>query len=167
MFLADIPLNIDWQQILLHLLNFVILVGGLYLLLFGPIKKFILKRKAYYENLDKEANAKLENASLKEKEAEQRMLNLEDEIETKKVEAVKELNDLKSNYKKDAEKESEEIIKAANKEAKRVKEQALKDANKEIEALAIDASRKLAFAKSLDEAYDSFLNQDDGDNNGK
>ena len=28
----NIPLNIDWQQILLHLLNFVILAGGLYLL---------------------------------------------------------------------------------------------------------------------------------------
>ncbi len=30
----NIPLNIDWQQILLHLLNFVILAGGLYFLLY-------------------------------------------------------------------------------------------------------------------------------------
>ena len=30
----NIPLNIDWQQILLHLLNFAILAGGLYLLLY-------------------------------------------------------------------------------------------------------------------------------------
>ena len=29
----NIPLNIDWQQILLHLMNFVILAGGLYFLL--------------------------------------------------------------------------------------------------------------------------------------
>ena len=29
----NIPLNIDWQQILLHFFNFSILVGGLYLLL--------------------------------------------------------------------------------------------------------------------------------------
>ena len=28
----NIPLNIDWQQILLHVLNFVILFGGLYFL---------------------------------------------------------------------------------------------------------------------------------------
>ena len=30
----NIPLNIDWQQILLHVLNFVILFGGLYFLLY-------------------------------------------------------------------------------------------------------------------------------------
>lgn len=37
----NIPLNIDWQQILLHLFNFSILVGGLYLLLFKPVKNFM------------------------------------------------------------------------------------------------------------------------------
>ena len=39
------PLNIDWQQILLHLLNFVILAGGLYFLLYKPVKNFMLARK--------------------------------------------------------------------------------------------------------------------------
>ena len=34
-----IPLNIDWHQILLHLFNFLILVGGLYFLLYNPIRK--------------------------------------------------------------------------------------------------------------------------------
>ena len=31
------PLNIDWQQILLHLLNFAILFAGLWLLLYKPV----------------------------------------------------------------------------------------------------------------------------------
>ena len=44
----NIPLNIDWQQILLHLLNFVILAGGLYLLLYKPVKTFMEKRQQYY-----------------------------------------------------------------------------------------------------------------------
>ena len=34
-----IPLNVDWQQILLHLFNFIILFGGLWLLLYKPVKK--------------------------------------------------------------------------------------------------------------------------------
>ena len=34
----NIPLNIDWQQILLHALNLVLLVAGLYLLLYKPVK---------------------------------------------------------------------------------------------------------------------------------
>ena len=45
----NIPLNIDWQQILLHLLNFVILAGGLYLLLYKPVKTFMEKRQQYYQ----------------------------------------------------------------------------------------------------------------------
>ena len=40
----QLPLNIDWQQILLHALNLVILVGGLYALLFKPVKKFMDQR---------------------------------------------------------------------------------------------------------------------------
>ena len=47
-----IPLNIDWQQILLHVFNFVILVGGLYFLLYNPIRKFIAKREEHYRKLD-------------------------------------------------------------------------------------------------------------------
>ena len=37
------PLNINWQQILLHLLNLVILAVGLYLILYKPVKKFMQK----------------------------------------------------------------------------------------------------------------------------
>ena len=58
----NIPLNIDWQQILLHLLNFAILAGGLYLLLFKPVKAFMAKRESYYQNMDNEAKQKLQEA---------------------------------------------------------------------------------------------------------
>ena len=42
------PLNINWQQILLHLLNLVILIVGLYLILYKPVKKFMKKRNVTY-----------------------------------------------------------------------------------------------------------------------
>ena len=45
------PLNIDIVQILLHMLNFVILAGGLTLLLFKPVKKFMADRKQYFDSL--------------------------------------------------------------------------------------------------------------------
>ena len=54
-----VPLNIDWQQILLHLFNFLILFGGLYLLLYRPVKAFMDKRTAYYADMDAEAKRKL------------------------------------------------------------------------------------------------------------
>ena len=42
-----IPLNVDWQQILLHLFNFIILFGGLWLLLYKPVKNFMAKRDLF------------------------------------------------------------------------------------------------------------------------
>ena len=53
----NIPLNIDFQQILLHLLNFAILGGGLYLLLYKPVKQFMEKREAYYRQEHDDAQA--------------------------------------------------------------------------------------------------------------
>ena len=49
------PLNIDWQQILLHLLNFVILFTGLWFLLYKPVRAFMQKRREHYEKMDAEA----------------------------------------------------------------------------------------------------------------
>ena len=57
------PLNIDWQQILLHALNFVILVGGLYFLLFNPVKKFMAKREEYSAAWRKRRNRRSEKRS--------------------------------------------------------------------------------------------------------
>ena len=48
----NIPLNIDWQQIVLHLMNFAILAGGLYFLLYNPVNKFMANRGDYYEYMD-------------------------------------------------------------------------------------------------------------------
>lgn len=36
-----VPLNIDWQQILLHVFNLIILTGGLYFLLYQPVTAFM------------------------------------------------------------------------------------------------------------------------------
>ena len=38
------PLNIDWQQIFLQLLNFLILAPGLTPLLYNTVKRFIIHR---------------------------------------------------------------------------------------------------------------------------
>ena len=58
----SLPLNIDLQQILLHMLNFVILVGGLYFILYSPVKKFMDQRAARYAEMDKAAADKLSEA---------------------------------------------------------------------------------------------------------
>ena len=51
----NIPLNIDWQQILLHLFNFVILFAVLYFLLYSPVKKFMDERQKQFADFENEA----------------------------------------------------------------------------------------------------------------
>ena len=69
----NIPLNIDWQQILLHLLNFVILAGGLYLLLYKPVLAFMEKRQSYYREQDRRAAETLADAEKKAAEVRRQM----------------------------------------------------------------------------------------------
>ena len=85
----NVPLNIDWHQILLHLFNFTILAGGLYLLLYKPVKDFMDKRTAYYQGLEDAANEKLSHASALEADYQSRMDSAEDEITRMKAKAVK------------------------------------------------------------------------------
>ena len=69
----NIPLNIDWQQILLHLFNFSILAGGLYLLLYRPVKDFMRKREEYYQSMDEQARQDRASAQALQQEYQARL----------------------------------------------------------------------------------------------
>lgn len=162
MILANIPLNIDWRQILLHLLNFVILIGALYFLLFGPIKKFIAKRKAYYEDLDKQALDKLSDATGKEELINNRLASLDDEIDAKKTKAMKELEVLRESETNRAKAEASQIISQANEQAKRDSKAILSQCDEEIKELVEEATKKVVLNSSCSEAFDQFLDAAEG-----
>ena len=74
------PLNIDLQQILLHWMNLAILVGGLYFILFKPVKQFIEKREAHYRERDEQAQAKLAEAERIKSEYQAKLDGADEEI---------------------------------------------------------------------------------------
>ena len=86
----NIPLNIDWQQILLHLFNFSILVGGLYLLLFKPVKNFMDKRAKHYQDMENAAAERERTTAEMEASMQQRQAALDAELEEKRAAAAKE-----------------------------------------------------------------------------
>jgi len=75
------PLNINLQQILLHALNFVILAVGLYVLLYGPVVKFMDKRRAYFADMEKDAFQKQKKLDELEAEYNRKLENVNAEIE--------------------------------------------------------------------------------------
>ena len=81
----NIPLNIDWQQILLHLFNFSILAGGLYLLLFKPVKNFMDKRAKHYADMESAAVEREKNTAALEASMQQRQAALDAELDEKRA----------------------------------------------------------------------------------
>ena len=108
--IAAVPLNIDWQQILLHLLNFVILFAGLYLLLYKPVKAFMKKRSEHYEKMQKDAEEKNAAADRARTEYEGKLASVDREIEEKRAAAKKELDGYEAMRKNAAEEEAESIL---------------------------------------------------------
>lgn len=86
----NIPLNIDWQQILLHFFNFSILVGGLYLLLFKPVKRFMEKREKHYADMEAAAVAREKDTEALKAAMAQREADFDAVLAEKRAAAAKE-----------------------------------------------------------------------------
>lgn len=155
------PLNIDWQQILLHLLNFVILFAGLWLLLYNPIRKFMQKRKEEYEHKDAETERKKSEAEQLRTQYEQKLAAADAEIETKRTDTKKELDAYAALRKNAAQEEADAIVMKAHENAAREKEKSVRDARREIAELASEATEKLALRETASEAFDQFLDAAD------
>lgn len=139
----NLPLNIDLQQILLHLFNFTILAGGLYFLLYKPVKDFMNKRVTYYQGLENAAVQKLEDAKKVEEEYQKRLDNVGEEIKQKLAKASKDAEELANNTIADAKKQKEKILVEAQELAQREKQKAIVEAKEEIVKLALAATKKM------------------------
>jgi len=139
----NIPLNIDWQQILLHLFNFTILAGGLYFLLYKPVKDFMNKREKHYQEIDEAAAKKLEDAKKLEEEYQNRLKQIDIEIEEKKAQAAEETAELVNTTLEDARKQKEKIIADAQGIALHEKKKILMEAKEDIVKLALAATKKM------------------------
>lgn len=152
----QIPLNIDWQQILLHALNFVILTGGLYILLYSPIRKFIEKREAHYRALDSEANEKLESVREFEEKAKELLDNADDRIKENRRKAQEELDQYIALQMGEARAQADKIIADAKRTAEEEKRAIWDSADQDIIHVAREAAARMVYS-STDEAYRQFL----------
>ena len=137
------PLNIDFLQILLHMLNFVILAGGLTFLLFKPVERFLEQRREQFAAAEeKNRQAAQENERLRA-EYEQKLRDADAEILERKKAAEKEWADISAQYIREAKEKAAAIILAAEQEAEERKEHILESAQTEIGELVVTATQKL------------------------
>lgn len=139
----NIPLNIDWQQILLHLFNFIILAVGLYLLLYKPIKDFMDKRTAYYQGLSDQAKQELDEAAMKKRDWDAKLAEVDGEIRAREKEANKKLSEEADEMRAQTQIQCDKLVAQARENAEREKEKILSEAKKEAGEFAIQAVEKL------------------------
>ncbi len=152
----NIPLNIDWQQILLHLMNFVILAGGLYFLLYKPVKAFMDKRAAYYQEQADQAAQTTQTAQQLKADYEARLSAADDEIREEKKQAQKDAAAAAQQQLDAARAEAEKIVSDAQAMAERSREKIVRQAGQDVKDLAAEATEKLVLQSGGD-AFDQFL----------
>ena len=155
------PLNIDWQQILLHWMNLAILTGGLYFLLYKPVKDFMAKREAHYQELDRQADRKLEEAEALKAACQAKLEGAEAEIREARAKAQTAAQQSADAQIAQAQDQARQIVDKARQEAEQSREQALRASQRELRELAAAAAKKLA-AKPGTDPFDQFLNLAEG-----
>ena len=157
--LSGLPLNIDPQQILLHWMNLAILVGGLYFILYKPVKNFIAKREEHYRELDQKAEDKLVQAEQFKKQYGEKLAAADEEIHQARARAQQSAERSAQEQLDQARAQAAQIVAQARAQADRIKEQAVHDSQDEIRRMAETAAARLALRQ---DPFDQFLDLAEG-----
>lgn len=157
-------LGINFQQILLHIFNFALLLLVLNELLYKPIVKFIDDRDAYYKSLDKEKNENLEKSKELLNKRNRELEDIHIEANRIKEEAIKESQIQAKQEINQAKEEGMKIIEKARSQSIIEKDILIRNAKKDLREVAIEAAAKLSLLNN--DVYDDFLkhvNEDDNE----
>jgi len=158
----NLPLNIDLQQILLHLLNFAILFGVLYFFLYNPVKNFMEKREEGYKKQKEDAEKALEEANKKREEYEDKMVHAEEEISAMKAEAGAKTAEERSRLIEQTKAEAATILENAKKRGEMEHDKIIAEAQKEIADIVTTATEKIVLSADVSKSYDEFLKSAEG-----
>ncbi len=155
------PLNIDWLQILLHIFNFLLLAGGLTLLLYKPVVAFLDERRQYYTDKERELAEKTAENERLQAEYEAKLQEAEEKVREMRRVAEHDIAELSKTTLDHAKEKAHAIILAAEQEAEERKEHILDSAQTEIGELVLSATQKLlsdTVTPERNEAlYDEFI----------
>lgn len=152
----NIPLNIDWQQILLHWMNLAILAGGLYFLLYAPVKKFMAQREERYRAREADIAGRLAEAEQLKADYQARLNGAAEEIRAAQARAQAAMQRSTEEQLAQAQAQAGEILAQARAEADYTRERARRESQREIKELAAKAAKKLA-ARAQEDQFDQFL----------
>ena len=162
----NIPLNIDWQQILLHLLNFAILAGGLYLLLYKPVSALMAKREGWYQQQADEAEKTRQEAEALKAAAQAQTDAAAEEAKAIRTQAREDAQEDVRRVKADAQAQAEKILTDARALAESDRRKVLEETQHQVKELVSEAAEKLVLSSDgavLDQFLELAGKGEDGD----
>ncbi|MCI8436740.1 MAG: ATP synthase F0 subunit B [Lawsonibacter sp.] len=135
-------------------MNLAILTGGLYILLYKPVKGFIAKREEHYRQLDEQAAQKLAEAERVHAEYQAKLDGADEEIHQARAKAQQAIQQSTEDQLAQAKEQARQIVAHAQTEAEQSRERVLRESQRELRKLAAQATKKLAFQA---DPFDQFL----------
>lgn len=137
------PLNINWQQILIHLFNFFLLFAILYYLLYSPVVKFMEERERKYKEIDDRANKTMKDAQNVLGKYQEKLDNVDEEIKEYKNQKFEEISVQIKEKLDQAKVEENKIITDAKSKAQLEYDRIIENANSDIKEMAMTATKKI------------------------
>ncbi len=135
---SALPLGLDGIKILLHLLNFAILMAGLTLLLYKPVLKFINgRRELIRKQLEENERLKTE-AEEKYNTYKTKLDNINADLELKKSNADKEIEAKREAVVNEATKKAKEMLKKAEQDCAQERINAFNNLRHELADAAVE-----------------------------
>lgn len=160
-------LRIDFNLIF-TVINILVLFGGLWLVLFKPVRKILDERQAEADREYDDAKQKQAEADASKEKYDASLAEIEEQRKETMAEARRKADDEYQRIVGHAEAQAKDITDRATVEAENQKKKILKSAEEEIADMVVEAAGKVAgtaggadFDRAL---YDDFLSKKTGDN---
>ena len=152
------PLNIDPQQILLHLFNLILLFAILYVLLYKPVHDFMEKREEEYRKREQDTKDALDKANELKAEYENKLSEADREVASKRAEISAQAESAREKIISDAHQNADEIVGEARDKAQKEHDRLIARAQTEIAEYVSKAAEKVVMKdEGLEDDFDSFF----------
>jgi len=150
------PLNIDFQQVLLHMLNSLVLFSVLYFVLYKPVKDFMAKREQHYREMDDAAKAKVADSEKLYADYRAKYDALSGDIAADRSRMMEEAEADRARTIDQAKKDAEQILDKARQQADMEKNRILAAVSDDARDIIADAARNILTCDPS-QVYDEFL----------
>ncbi len=152
-------LSLDWTTIVLQIINFLIIVGALYYLLFLPVMNRIREQREKRERLMREIEEDREEVRRLRAELEERLAHAEERADEIIEEAQRQAEVERQQMLEEVDEQVDRILEEANEDALQMRQQAVDEFHDDLIEVMMDVSVQMIRQAAPPEVHDALVEQ--------